>query len=788
MQHTTTTGGKDMSKRPMLNQRLLLLQSFTALVFAAGSGGILSAAQAPDDTPAPPVQPSAAAAVETAAAAPAPESPAAAPGFRRDVMPVFFRAGCNSGPCHGSARGKDGFMLSLFGFDAAGDYRRIVEEIPGRRINTAVPAASLLLLKATGAVPHTGGRRIDRDSDLARTLLAWIEAGAPDDVGNVPDVTGITVSQPAIVFDTADASEHLRVTATYADGSTRDVTALSLFGTNNPGVADVASDGRVTAKGPGDTAVFARFSRFTVAAEVIVLPADNGFIWPNPPEANFIDTLVFSRLQKLRIVPAELCDDETFLRRVTLDLAARPPTVEEYSAFMADNSADKRARKIDELLASEDFTDYITALWGELCRINSQDYTGRADSHKPANAFYAWLRDQIAADRPFDEVVADMATAVGSTNTDGQTGLYTMLIKDYRLNPKVLAADFSQLFLGVRMQCAECHNHPFDRWTMDDYYGFVSFFTCVKRKSGSDSRDRRVVFDPSAAPAMHAVDGRPVPAKLPGAVEPVGGTGDPRRALAAWIREPSNELFNRNMVNRLWAHLMGAGIVDPVDDFRATNPPANGPLLDALAGRFAEHGRRLRPMIRDICNSRVYQLSVEPTPSGRNDQRQFSHARLRRLRADVLLDSIVAVTGVPRSFPNAPAGTKAISYINRNHYYSATGDFVLDTFGQSARETVCACDTRTDPSLSQVMHLLVGDTVGPRVQAAASNGVLKKIIDENSTPESIIEAIFIRVLARRPTAEELQTILKLPQEGRPESAYTDIFAGLLDSTEFLFNH
>ena len=751
----------------------LLLQAVTTLALVMATRTALSAAQAADG-PAP-----------GTTAVPAANT---VPGFRRDVMPVFFRAGCNSGTCHGSARGKDGFMLSLFGFDAAGDYRRTVEELPGRRINTAVPAESLLLLKATGAVPHTGGRRIEPNSDLARTLLAWIEAGAPDDVGSIPDVTGISVSQPSLVFEKIAAHENLHVTATYADGSTRDVTTLSLFGTNNPGVADVAVDGRVTAKGPGDTAVFARFSRFTVAAEVIVLPSDQDFVWPSPPENNFIDTPVFSRLQKLRIVPAELCDDETFLRRVTLDLAARPPTIEEYRAFLADSSSDKRARKIDELLASEDFTDYITALWGELCRINSQDYTGRADSHKPANAFYSWLRDQIAADRPFDEVVADMATAVGSTNTDGQTGLYTMLIKDYRLNPKVLAADFSQLFLGVRMQCAECHNHPFDRWTMDDYYGFVSFFTCVKRKSGSDSRDRRVVFDPTAAPAMHAVDGRPVPAKLPGAVEPVAGTGDPRRALAAWIREPSNDLFNRNIVNRLWAQLMGVGIVDPVDDFRATNPPANGPLLDALATRFAQHGRRLRPMIRDICNSRVYQLSVEPTPSGRNDQRQFSHARLRRLRADVLLDSIVAVTGVPRSFPNAPAGTKAISYINRNHYYSATGDYVLDTFGQSARETVCACDTKTDPSLSQVMHLLVGDTVAPRVQAAASSGVLRKIIEENPTPQSVIEAIFIRTLARRPTPDELQTLLQLLQDGKPEAVYADIFAGLLDSTEFLFNH
>jgi hypothetical protein len=602
----------------------------------------------------------------------------------------------------------------------------------------------------------------------------------------VPEVADIAVSQPAMVFDEAGAGESLRVTATYADGSTRDVTPLALFGTNNPAVAEVDEQGRVTAKGPGDTTVFARFSRFTVAAEVIVLPSAEGFAWPSPPENNFIDGLVFARLEKLRIAPSELCDDETFLRRVTLDLAARVPTPEEYAAFMADDSPDKRTQKIDALLAGDEFTDYMTALWGELFRAKSIDYTGRGDSHKPANAFMGWLREQVAADRPFDEIVADMTTAVGSTNVDGQTGLYTMLIKDYKLDPKILAADYSQLVLGVRMQCAECHNHPFDRWTMDDYYGLVSFFTCVKRKPGSDGRDRRVIYDPDAAPAKHLVDGRPVPAKLLGAVEPVGGEGDPRKALAAWVRDPGNDLFNRNIVNRLWAHLLGVGIIEPVDDVRATNPPANGPLLEALAARFLEQGRRLRPIIRDICSSRVYQLSVAPTPSNAADLRQFSHARVRRLRADVLLDSIVAVTGVPRSLPRFPTGTKAINYINRTPD-TESGDFVLDTFGQSARNSVCACDTSVDPSLSQVMHLLVGDTVGPRVHTAAKSGVLKKIVDEHSTPEGVIEAIFIRVLSRRPTSAEMAAMLELVAANQAPAIYEDIFAGLLASNDFLFN-
>jgi hypothetical protein len=337
------------------------------------------------------------------------------------------------------------------------------------------------------------------------------------------------------------------------------------------------------------------------------------------------------------------------------------------------------------------------------------------------------------------------------------------------------------------MQCAECHNHPFDRWTMDDYYGFVSFFTCVKRKAGSDGRDRRVIFDPTAAPAKHMVDGRPMPAKVLGAVEPAGSEGDPRRALAAWIRDPANDLVNRNIANRLWAHLFGMGIVDPVDDFRATNPPSNEPLLAGLAARFVETGRKMRPLMRDICNSRVYQLSAKPTPSGASDTRQFSHARLRRLRADVLLDSVVAVTGTPRSLPRWASGTKAVAYFNRVPD-STTGDRVLDTFGQSARGSVCACDTKTDPSLSQVMHFLVGDTAGPRVHTAATSGVLKKILDDHSTPEHVIEAIFIRVLSRRPTSEEMAAMLKIVAEGKPPAVYEDIFAGLLNSSEFLFNH
>jgi len=728
-----------------------------------------------------------AAAVSARAAEPAAAADGV-PGFRRDVMPVFFRAGCNAGTCHGSARGKDGFMLSLFGYDPAGDYRRTVEDLPGRRVNTAVPEESLLLLKATGAVPHTGGRLFEKDSDLYKTLAAWIAAGAPDDVGTVPEVIGITLSKEGITFDKAGVTEALRLTASYGDGTTRDVTALGKFFSNNPAVAEIDADGRVTANGPGDTNVFGRFSRFTIGAEVIVLPPAEGFVWPNPPANNFIDRLVFDRLEKLRIAPSDLCDDETFLRRVTLDLVARPPTVAEYDAFMADASPGKRAGKIDELIATNDFADYQAALWAEQLRIMGGNYAPQATVIKAAHAFATWIRDEFRAGRPLDEFVAEMVAASGPNLSHGPANLYTMLVHKPRPEPKMLAADFSQAFLGVQIQCAECHNHPFDRWTMNDYYGFVSFFTGVQWKPGIEPREKRIYWNTKANQVPHPVDGRVRPAKTLGAVEPVGVEGDPRPALAAWLTAPDNEIFSRNLANRIWAQFLGRGVVEPVDDMRVSNPPVNAPLMDALSQRLVELKFDLRSFVRDICSSRVYQLSVTPTPSNAADTRQFSHAHLRRLRADVLLDSVVAVTGVPRQLPNWPAGTKAIEYYIRSSggTSAGNGDVFFDTFGRSSRGTICACETKSNPTLSQAMHLVVGDTVRDRL---AKGGVVKQLVETLSTPEEIVTALFIRTLARQPTAEELAGFVEMAA-GAPkdQSIYEDIFWSLLNATEFVFNH
>jgi len=712
-----------------------------------------------------------------------------APSFRRDVMPVFFRAGCNAGSCHGSARGKDGFMLSLFGYDAKGDYYRITQEMVGRRVNLAVPEQSLILLKATGKVTHTGGELFTKDTVYYKTLLRWIEAGAPDDGQAVPMPVEITLSPDRMVFDGAKGRQPLRVTARYSDGSKRDVTELALFSTNNPSAAKISKDGVVSAEGRGDTFVFARFSRFTTGAEVIVLPAEKGYRWSNPPEHNPLDGIVYDRLQKLRLLPSEISDDETFLRRATIDLTGTLPSVGEYRAFMADTSADKRTALVDRLLASEGFTDLWTDLWAEMLRLKGGGYAPSATDTKAAEAYYDWIRQQMAMNRPLNEFVADQVTGTGSNLTNGPANLYTMLVHDPRFIPKNFASDFSQLFTGVRIQCAECHNHPFDRWTQDDYYGWVSFFTGIQRKLGVEPREFYIYNNPSAPPAKHVVDERPMPATVLGGEAPVPAGGDPRKALAVWLTSPENGLFTRNLANRIWAHFMGRGLVEPLDDMRVSNPPTNKALLDALAERLATNGFNLRALAREICTSRVYQLSAKPNATNAGDDRQFSRSQLRRMRADVLLDSIVKATDGERGFSGFPKGVSAVRFYPRSSGDTGrpfVGDQFLETFGRAPRATVCACDTKMEPTLSQTLHFLAGDTIPSQVSAGR---VVAKALEAQGPPQAVIEELYIRALSRKPEPRELAELLDLIGAGtRDRKVYEDIFCGLLGSTEFLFNH
>ena len=710
---------------------------------------------------------------------------AATPSFRLDVMPVFFRAGCNSGGCHGAASGKDGFRLSLFGYDPAGDYYRLTQQMVGRRIDVAVPEQSLLLMKALGKVPHTGGQCFKVNSEHYQTLLHWIEAGAPDDSETVPTTTSLAIVPDKILFQGKDKTRKVKVMATYSDGSERDVTRLALYLTNNAANAGIDDQGNVSAGTSGATNVFARFAKFTTGAEVIVLPQNSaGYKKPSVKPANYIDELVSSRLDKLRILPSGLADDQQFLRRVYLDLIGLPPSTDEYRRFMASRN---RTKLIDELMERDEFADVWATKWSEMVKVLGDTNSGSGTDPKVAQIYYKWIREQVKKNAPLDQFVRAQVQGSGSNLYDPQANLYTMLPQG-NYQAKAVAQDVAQVFTGVRIQCAECHNHPFDRWTMDDYYGFVSFFTGVKRKYGADAVEFYIYNDPNAPTAKHLLDGRPMAPKfLGGQILDTKSAQkkmqDPRDALADWLTSPDNAMFRQNMANRIWAHCFGRGIVEPVDDVRISNPPSNRDLIEALGRKLVEYHFDSKALIRDICNSRTYQTSSLGNATNKSDDLQFSHASVRRLRADVMLDAISQVTGVKTTFNNFPTGYRASQVFDGGAHY---GHYFLKTFGLASRETVNAADTRMEPTLSQALHLINGNTIDEKV---AKGTVISGMLKANKLPAEMLDELYIRALTRVPTVIEKKKLLAMTDaDPKDRKVYEDIFWGLLNSTEFAFNH
>jgi len=692
--------------------------------------------------------------------------------FRLDVMPVLMRNGCNAGSCHGAARGKDGFRLSLFGFDPEADYHRLTREISGRRINRAIPEESLLLTKATNAVPHSGGAKIKKDDEYYATLKRWLESGAKNDPGAVPAVVGVEVYPPEAVLDGVGATQQLTVLAKYADGTDRDVTSLAVFLSSNDNSAKVGPDGLVTAGQRGEAFVMARFETHTVGVPFITLPAGLAFQWSDPAAANVIDELVNEKLRKLRINPSAVCTDAEFLRRASIDICGVLPTSDEYRSFMASADPDKRAHLVDQLLARKEYVDLWVMKWAELMMIRTVQ---NQVSYKAMLLYYSWLQDRIEANTPIDQLVQELLGAKGGTFSSPATNYF-----QHERNTLKTAENVAQVFMGMRIQCAQCHNHPFDRWTMDDYYGFANFFAQIGRKQGEDPRET-IIFNSGGGDVKHPVGGRVVPPKFLGGAAPDTKGKDRREVLAAWLASPDNEHFGRNLVNIVWAHFFGAGIVDEVDDVRVSNPPVNEELLDALAKRFVESKYDFKKLIRDICTSQTYQRSTHANDTNADDTRNFSKAQLRRVRAEVLLDMVTAVTNTKNKFAGLPLGARAVQIADGN-----TSTYFLTTFGRATRATACSCEVKMEPNLSQALHLLNGDTLAEKIR---TGGIVKKMLGEQVPPEKIIDDLYLRSLTRLPTDKEKQGLLAmLKDEKDPQAAIEDAFWAILNSREFVFNH
>ncbi len=699
--------------------------------------------------------------------------------FNLDVMPVFLRGNCNSGGCHGAARGKDGFRLSLFGMDPAGDYDRLTREMPGRRVNLAIPEESTLVEKAIAAVPHSGNECFTKDSPYYKTLIEWISAGAPYDKPDVATVTGIEVFPKQIVLEGEDARQQMTVRASYSDGTDRDVTELALFMSNNDPVATIDKDGLITSGERGAAFMLARFDVYSVTAQVLVIPAKLEYQRPQLAENNYIDTLVNENLHKLRILPSGVCSDEEFIRRAFIDVVGMYPKPEELRKFLADENPKKREVLIDELTQRKEFTELWVMKWAELLQIRSSipGNNNVPPFYKNALLYYNWLSERIAKNIPLNEIVIELLSSTGGTVSSPAVNFYQTERDQLKLTENV-----AQVFMGMRIQCAQCHNHPFDRWTMDDYYGFKAFFSQIGRKTTDDPQEV-VIFDSQSGESRHFLTQAVMKPKfLGGDVADIKPGEDRRRILAEWIASPQNPYFARNIANIMWAHFFGIGIVDPVDDVRVSNPPSNPELLSALAEKLTGCNYDMRQMVKDICNSMTYQRSTQVNDTNASDTRNFSRAQVRRVRAEVLLDAISQITETPNKFQGLPLGARAVQIAD-----GAVSTYFLTTFGRAKRESVCSCEVKMEPTLSQALHLMNGDAVHERIKQGK---VVAKLVTDKKTDREIADELFMRAFGRPARDKEWaavqQSVADAPE--KRQEVLEDLFWALLNSKEFYFTH
>jgi hypothetical protein len=743
--------------------------------------------------------------------------------FANEVVPTLTKAGCNVGGCHGKASGQNGFKLSLFGFEPGEDYEYIVKEGRGRRLFLSAPESSLLLLKATGQIAHGGGKRLEKDAPSYALVHRWIAQGAQGDGPNAPTVQRIEVLPHECVLDRS-GTQQMIVVAHLRDGSTLDVTHLAQFEANVPEMAAVTSAGLVTATGlPGSTAVMAHFQSHVGVLRVTVplgAPVVN-----LPPARTFIDELVFKQLERLGLPPSPLCDDATFLRRATVDIAGRLPTKDETLQFIAESDPQKYEKLVDRLLASGDHADYFANKWSAVLRNRRPS---DKDDPKPTAAFHAWIRDSLDRNKPYDQFVREILTVEGELGSSPPLVWYRE-VKE----PTAQLEDVAQLFLGQRIQCARCHHHPLEKWSQQDYYGLAAFFSRLevkdevpprkgkKGKNGQpDTPDTpgqpfRVSFKPGPAQALNPRTNQKVrPTGLGGPELTIAPDTDPRQKLADWLTDRDNPYFARALVNRYWKHFLGRGLVDPEDDLRVTNPPGNEELLDALARHFRGHHYDLKDLVRTICTSQVYRLGVEPNAYNVRDTQNFSRFLPRRLPAEVLLDAIDTVTGSKTVFQGVPAATRAVQ-LPDNQFES----YFLSAFGRPDSASACECERSSDASLAQALHLFNSEELlekisgrktrppssapadprdkkgkkEPAKQAKADTGpvggrIRELLADKRSDAEKI-QDLYLIALSRKPTRDETDALLAhLKKKNDPQAAYEDILWALINTKEFLFNH
>jgi Protein of unknown function (DUF1553)/Protein of unknown function (DUF1549)/Bacterial Ig-like domain (group 2) len=691
--------------------------------------------------------------------------------FRHDVIPALSQAGCNTGACHGTPTGKGGLRLSLRGYLPDQDFLTLSREVSGRRINPLAAETSLMLRKPRGEVPHEGGLRLPRNSKSYEFIHDWIQEGAKDDPG-AGAVVRLQILPEARVLNAPAKTQQLSVFSQGADGTVRDVTPICYYDSSNPAIAEVDSDGFVRFKSRGEVAIIAHYLNLVANIRLTHLVEVPGFVQAGVPQDNVIDRAVYHKLNRMRIRPSELSSDREFIRRAYLDVIGVLPTPDEVKTFLTDPPTTRRDRVIDQLLARTEFVDFWALKFADILRSN-----GRLIQTKGAYVFHRWIRTCLERNLPMDQFVRELLTSDGSTYKNPAANYYRI-----SRDPESAVETTAQLFLGVRIQCAKCHNHPFERWTQDDYYGFAAFFSQIGRKRGN-LPDEEVIYATGTGNVNQPRTGRTMkPKALGGPVLDDPAQSDRRVRLAAWLSGPDNPFFAKSLVNRIWFHLIGRGIVEPVDDFRDSNPASNDELLDNLTAEFVKNGYDLKKLIRSIVHSRTYQLSATTNALNSDDSLYFSHALTKLLPAEVLLDAISTVTGAATSFDGLPRGALAIQIPD-----GKMENQFLKTFGRPARELACECERESDSNLSQALQLIGGATVNGKLRD--DNGRIAKLVKSGKSPAQIAQELYSVSLCREPTPTELAAAVKhLSTSKEPRQAAEDLGWVLINSKEFLFRH